>query len=224
MPRRSALRNTMGPCDVASAVCWSPTSPTLHGKLRPCLYPLEGRACEPPTEPVGLMTSSLGAQIGEHLEAPARCRERLLDVGVEAPSLGGCRACSPAQAGVPKHGWQFVATKKVEDCFLSGAMWSRDSSRALLRSQGGHMAGLPFTCVPRGAFLFRFPTVPCSSLASSLAPMALFCSKLPVWPFHSILVAITVQLAQRQVFRGGGASQSKARQHVCAAELEPGSR
>ena len=51
-----------------------------------------------------------------------------------------------AEPGV-KHGWQFQATQKVEDCYSSGAMWPRFSgpSRALLRSQGGRMAGLPFT-------------------------------------------------------------------------------
>ena len=54
-----------------------------------------------------------------------------------------------AEPGV-KQGWQFQATQKVEDCYLSRAMWPRlpGPSRALLRSQGGPMAGLPFTSFP----------------------------------------------------------------------------
>ena len=56
---------------------------------------------------------------------------------------------------------QFGATQKVEDCFLSGAMWPRLSlpSRALLRSQGGPMTGLLFTCVPT-AWHSRFDAQP----------------------------------------------------------------
>ena len=54
-----------------------------------------------------------------------------------------------AEPGV-KHGWQFQATQKVEDCYLSRAMRPRlpGPSRALLRSQGGPMARLPFTSFP----------------------------------------------------------------------------
>ena len=56
--------------------------------------------------------------IGQHMEAAATCRERLLDVGVEAPLWEDvARGAQPrqnvlddAEPGVPKHGWQFVAT------------------------------------------------------------------------------------------------------------------
>ena len=128
--------------------------------------------------------------IGQHMEAAATCRERLLDVSVKAPLWEDVA-----------RGAQPVATQKVEDRFLSGAMWPRmfDSSRALLRSQGGHMAGLPFTCVPL------------SSLAAPLAPFALFCS--PGF--------ITVQPAQWQVFWGEGVLQLRARQLVCVVKLGP---
>ena len=117
-----------------------------------------------------MMTTALTDNApGHHLQAAVTCRERLLDVGFEAPSWVDLqRGAQPrqnelddAEPGIKKHGWQFGATQKVEDCFLSGAMWPRLSlpSRALLRSQGGPLAGLPFTCVPT-AWHFRFDAQP----------------------------------------------------------------
>ena len=55
------------------------------------------------------------------------CRERLLVVGFES-------------LGVKKHRWQFGTTEKVEDCFLSGAMWPRLSlpSSAARRRKEAH--------------------------------------------------------------------------------------
>ena len=78
-----------------------------------------------------------------------------------------------AEPGVKRHGWQFGASQKVDDCFLSGALWPGLSlpSRALLRSQGGPLAGLPFTCFPG------------TSPPSLEAPSSFFRSQLPVWPF-----------------------------------------
>ena len=101
-------------------------------------------AVEAPSE---MMTTALTDNVpGRDLEAAVTCRERLL----EAPSWEDLqRGAQPRQnemddgeLGVKKHGWQFGATQKVEDCFLSGATWPRLSmpSRALLRSQGGPMA------------------------------------------------------------------------------------
>ena len=57
------------------------------------------------------------------------------------------------ELGVIRHGWQFGAAQKVDDCFLSGLLWPGLSlpSRALLRLQGGSLAGLPFTCFPTAA-------------------------------------------------------------------------
>ena len=96
---------------------------------------------------------------GQHWQAAVRCREQLLDVGMEAPLRGAVprNDLDGIEPGV-KHGWQFQAPQKVEDCHLSGAMWPRISgpSRALLRSQGGPIAGLPFSvfssCVVSGSF------------------------------------------------------------------------
>ena len=44
MPRRSTPLTMTGPCVIASAVCWSLTSPTPLGKLRICLSPWVGIA------------------------------------------------------------------------------------------------------------------------------------------------------------------------------------
>ena len=53
--------------------------------------------------------------IGQHMEAAATCRERLLDVSVDLweDVARGAQArqnvLDDAEPGVPKHGWQFVA-------------------------------------------------------------------------------------------------------------------
>ena len=117
------------------------------------------------------------------MQAAMRCREFLLDMGVEGPPWEDLiRGAVPrndlddAEPGGEAR-WQFQATQKVEDCCLRRAMWPRlpGPSRALLRSQGGSMAGLPFTS-PHS----RFDTaVPCSPLPSSLASFALFRSQRP---------------------------------------------
>ena len=98
---------------------------------------------------------------GRYLDAAASCRERLLDVSFELPpwedlqrgALPRQHELDDAEPGVKRHGWQFGASQKVDDCFLSGALWPGLSlpSRALLRSQGGPLAGLPFTCFPTAA-------------------------------------------------------------------------
>ena len=49
----------------------------------------------------------------------------------------------------------------MEDCFVSGALWPRFplASRALFRSQGGPLAGLPFSCVPTARHSRFDPTI-----------------------------------------------------------------
>ena len=91
-------------------------------------------------------------------DAAASCRERLLDVSFEAPPWQDLqRGALPRQHelddALKRHGWQFGASQEVDDYFLSGDLWPRLSlpSRALLRSQGGPLAGLPFTCFPIAA-------------------------------------------------------------------------
>ena len=165
-----------GSSRVSPAVCWASWADCLHTvHLR---HPVLGDQIE---------AALSRGEPGQHLQAAMRCREQLLDVGMEAPPWEDLiRGVVPrndlddAEPGV-KHWWQFQATQKVEDCYLSGAMWPRLSgpSRALLRSQGGPMDGLPFTSFPT-AVHSRFDG-PCSPLAPSLAPFALFRSQLPVW-------------------------------------------
>ena len=128
---------------------------------------------------------------GQQLQAAVRCREQLLYVGMEAPPWEDLiRGAVPrndlddAEPGV-KQGWQFQATQKVEDCYLSRAMWPRlpGPSRALLRSQGGPMAGLPFTSFPT-AVHSRFDAQPFRDLflRRHWLPLPCFRSQLSVWP------------------------------------------
>ena len=126
---------------LSTAACWASWADCLHTvQLR---HPQVGEM---------MSTALTDNSPGRHLEAAVTCRKRLLDVGFEAPSWEYLqRGAQPrqnelddAEPGIKKHGWQFGSTQKVEDCFLSGAMWPRLSppSRALLRSQGGPMAWL----------------------------------------------------------------------------------
>ena len=58
----------------------------------------------------------------------------------------------------PRHcGWQRVAIQDANGLFLMTAVWPRlsDTSRALLRSQGGPLAGLHFSCC-QSSFHTRF--------------------------------------------------------------------
>ena len=50
----------------------------------------------------------------------------------------------------PRFGWQCLASADVERTRLQGAVWPELSpaDRALLRSQCGPFAGIPFTCSP----------------------------------------------------------------------------
>ena len=52
------------------------------------------------------------------------------------------------EPGQPRHGWQKVATEPVHGHHITSAVWPwlSVSEKALLRSQGGPLAGIPFTC------------------------------------------------------------------------------
>ena len=54
------------------------------------------------------------------------------------------------EPGQPRHGWQKVATEPVHGHHITSAVWPwlSVSEKALLRSQGGPLAGIPFTCFP----------------------------------------------------------------------------
>ena len=52
--------------------------------------------------------------------------------------------------GIPGHGWQHEATEAVHAHLFSTTVWPRLSppEQALIRSLGGPMLGVPFTCFP----------------------------------------------------------------------------
>ena len=94
---------------------------------------------------------------GSNLQAAATCRERLVDVGFDAPEWGDvARGQRPGRSPEnrdptePRFGWQCLASADVERTFLQGVVWPELSpaDRALLRSQCGPFAGIPFTCSP----------------------------------------------------------------------------
>ena len=92
------------------------------------------------------------------LQAAAMCRERLLDVGFDSPPEWGdvARGQRPGRSPQnrdptePRFGWQCLASEDVERTYLHGAVWPElsQADRALLRSQCGPFAGIPFTCSP----------------------------------------------------------------------------
>ena len=85
-------------------------------------------------------------------------REQLVRVGFDAPNWHELRAglrppgqqVDERQVGIPGHGWQHEATEAVHAHLMATTIWSRlaPEERALIRSQGGPMSGVPFTCLP----------------------------------------------------------------------------
>ena len=104
---------------------------------------------------------------GFHLSGATFSRERLLDVSFAVPTwvqiADGLRPGQPQEAwegaepGVPRHGWQFFASQAVEECFFIHGVAPRltDTQQALVRSQCGPLAAVPFTCCPTSS-LTRF--------------------------------------------------------------------
>ena len=97
-----------------------------------------------------------------HLQGAADSRGFLHSVGFEtaewAALADGLRPTHPSfhdiEPGVPTHGWQFFAARAIEEHFVSSSIVPRLSptESALLRSQSGPMAGLPFSVVPSSSF------------------------------------------------------------------------
>ena len=99
-----------------------------------------------------------------HIHGAVVARSRLQDMGFRPPEwhalANGERPHGfpdPDDVGPRCSGWQRVATQDANGFFLTTAVWQRLSgkSRALLRSQGGPLAGLPFSCCP-SSFHTRF--------------------------------------------------------------------
>ena len=92
-----------------------------------------------------------------HVSGANVSRERLLDVSCNVPSweqiAEGLRPGVPAEdpePGVPRHGWQFHAAQAMDDCFFRYGVVPRlaDTQQAMVRSQSGPLAGVPFTSLP----------------------------------------------------------------------------
>ena len=94
---------------------------------------------------------------GFHLEGAAECRDRLVAVGIDAPEWGdvdwGQRPGFHPDGEFPtfsRTGWQSFASAQMEEVFFQNTVWPRldPTEQALVRSQRGPMAGIPFHCSP----------------------------------------------------------------------------
>ena len=125
---------------------------------------------------------------GPHMEAAARCRGNLVDLGFEAPewedlARGARPDFDPMANRIPasKHGWQQKASNVVENSFLAQLIWPTlaPPEQALLRSQQGSpvhlLAYLAGNDVPAAR---AQGVVPPTSLAT-FAPVFVHLS---VWP------------------------------------------
>ena len=173
------------------------------------------------------LSANLG---GLHLQGANSCRRRLQDAGFDAPEWGDLsRGLRPGQRGLddapepgaPRHGWQRVAAQEADASFFRGVVWPRltPSEQALSRSQGGPMAGLPFTCCPVALCLPSLGSMPRFSGFSSCGASGAH-SLCPVQvagvAVHSTRVAITVQLVTWLGFLGHrGFSLESAAARIC---------
>ena len=94
---------------------------------------------------------------GFHLEAAHESRDRLWRAGVAAPEWGdvdrGQRPGSHPDDEFPRFshmGWQSFASTEIEEVFFDTTVWPRldPTHRALVRSQRGPMASIPFFTPP----------------------------------------------------------------------------
>ena len=93
-----------------------------------------------------------------HLDGVRASGEHLASTGFHAPSWKELAAgVRPEQLqdvdmepGIPRHGWQRAATVPVHGFLIEGTVRPRLSAteKALFRSQGGPLAGIPFLCFP----------------------------------------------------------------------------
>ena len=105
-----------------------------------------------------IVTEMGQADAGFHVSGASEVREQLVRVGFKVPQWWDLRAGlrPPGQrvderhVGIPGHGWQHEATEAVHAHLFSTTVWPRLSppEQALIRSQGGPMSGVRFTCFP----------------------------------------------------------------------------
>ena len=139
------------------------------------------------------MIRNLSEGDGRHLHAAAAYCEELRAVGYIPP---GWRALSTAQPqdiadrlpgvlGIPAEGWQHDASSCIEKFFCDSSVLPRMSAgeRALLRSQGGPLAALPYTVVPTCPLRRFDPDIFRVLLLRRLRlPLPPIFPLLPVWP------------------------------------------
>ena len=104
---------------------------------------------------------------GHHFTGARTAREHLQEAHFDVPSwealANGLRPDaedSVSEPRVPRHGWQCKAMRPVNERFLEGVVQPRllDASRALLRSQSGPFASLPFTSFPSALYARSAPS------------------------------------------------------------------
>ena len=118
------------------------------------------------------------------------CRDLLTDAGFESPDwsslLFGHRPLHlQRDPCTPGHGWQFFAAQSMEVRFKEVVVWPRLSptEQALMRSQSGPMAGLPFSCIPSSnLFVFTPEVFRVLFFRRVWLPLPPWLSQLPLWP------------------------------------------
>ena len=139
----------------------------------------------------GLVVRSLQSRgTGIHLDGVVGARQVLVDAGFAAPVWEDLTRGLPTprpdeDPSNPKHGWHFWATQPLNGQFMDAVVWPRlpDSSRAMLRSQSGPLASVPFTCCP----IAKHTTFDAQIFRTLLLrrlwlPLSSSCPCLVVWP------------------------------------------
>ena len=169
------------------------------------------------------IVNALDNHPGLHFQGVRAARERLLEAQFDAP---GWEALADGQRpdregfiedgpGLPRHGWQCKATRPVDEGFLEGVVRPRllGAQQALLRSQSGPFASLPFTSFPSAPHT-RFDPQPFRVLLLRRLWLQLPSSgrSCRCWP------------SPRSVRRGGGFESQGIRSGVCRSAGLSGSR
>ena len=146
-----------------------------------------------------------------HFSAAASCHADLRARGYSTPEWEdlptalprALAALVPGVLAIPENGWQHDASLVLEQRFTDTVVVPRASpaQRALLRSQGGPLSGLPFTT---SAFL----TAPVVWMPPPSSPTVL--SLLPVWPSSRLPWPSPCQL-----FEGRVSGEARLRIGVC---------
>ena len=165
-----------------------------------------------------------------HFTAVVGCQEEPSNLGFAVSQWSPFATALPRRLaerlrgvfGIPDQGWQHDASSFVERRFFNSSIWPLlvPRKRALLRSQGGPLSGLPFTSLPVSASLVS--TLICSESSSCGDVAFLFpLSSCSCWCGPSLdCLAITAQVARGQ----GVGSRWSLLQRVCAEKHEHESR